>query len=721
MRVPVGFLAKLWSFVRFLPFFFLLLILGLLKGAIICPLVVGIIVIGNSAVIIGLWMAHFLWTFYCVAKTQRLGLVLKTVVLLLLPLPLVLWPVLGIGASILGGIGYGFFAPLIATFEAVGQNVKEKCYHCFLDGCLSTIKGSCTVVRDFTDFCFHSYFSFMDELSEKVPKGEKPVDIKLLILPSCLLVILIAVPVDMILITVVALWKSPYMLFRGWKRLLEDLIGREGPFLETVCVPFAGLAIILWPLAVIGAVIGAILSSFFLGLYSVVVVHQEDSLHMGLAYVVAVVSLFDEYVNDLLYLGEGSRLPRILHRDGLINIKDIEVCISKGDCKMLSIKLPAWSLLQRLLASAKSDSSGLVISDDAELTRPRDKLFEWLIGPLLIMKEQIKQLQLYEDEENCLRMLIMKGKNENPEDWDETEFPSRDNVRRAQLQGIIRRLEGIVAFMTRVPTFRRRFMNLMKLLYVEALQAAASSDQNPISRQESDSGLEETCKIDLKPWIFWTKKGCKSFELEGSQVDIHWDLRSARFCGSPEPCSDFYVALVSDGEVVLLLGDHKKKAYKRTKARPALSEAVLFYKKENVFAKKSFSTRAKFDQQKQEHDIVVESSTTGHKDPEMWISIDGLVVIHVKNLQWKFRGNQTVMVNTQPVQVFWDVHDWLFNNAATGHGLFIFKPGAPECDDDKDSSPRAASDNSDSSKYFSAKSNASTPEFCLFLYAWKIE
>lgn len=33
-------------------------------------------------------------------------------------------------------------------------------------------------VQDFTDFCFHSYFSFMDELSEKVPKDEKPIDIK---------------------------------------------------------------------------------------------------------------------------------------------------------------------------------------------------------------------------------------------------------------------------------------------------------------------------------------------------------------------------------------------------------------------------------------------------------------------------------------------------------------------------------------------------------------
>lgn len=51
--------------------------------------------------------------------------------LLLLPVPLVLWPVIGIGGSLLGGIGYGFFAPLLATFEAVGENVKDKLYHCF--------------------------------------------------------------------------------------------------------------------------------------------------------------------------------------------------------------------------------------------------------------------------------------------------------------------------------------------------------------------------------------------------------------------------------------------------------------------------------------------------------------------------------------------------------------------------------------------------------------
>ncbi|XP_050879581.1 uncharacterized membrane protein At3g27390 isoform X3 [Lathyrus oleraceus] len=545
MDSSAGLLTKLWSFISFLPFFFLLFILGITKG----PIAFAIMLVGNSSVIIGLWTAHVVWTYYCVARTKRFGLAFKVVVLICLPLPLLLCPVLGIVGSILGGIGYGFFAPLFATFEAVGENFKDKIYHCCIDGSWSTIKTSCTVVEDVTDFCFHSYFSYMDELRENLPPQEKPFDIRLSLLPCCLLVTLVGVPLDVVLITSIAIWKSPYMLFRGWKRLLEDLIGRKGPFLETECVPFAGLAIILWPLAVIGAVLAATIFSIFLGLYSGVVVHQEDSTQMGFAYIVSVVSLFDEYVNDLLFLREGSCLPRpayrknmrhalekrnhegsdhnlknwrdssqnlehtlqqtrsmkwkihhykpvqiwdwlfkscevngrIVLRDGLISVKEIEECISKGNCKILSTKLPAWSLLQCLLTSAKSNSDGLIISDDVELTKmngPKDKVFEWFIGPLLVMKDQVKNLELQESEETCLKELVMRCKNDIPEDWDGTGFPSDDNVRRAQLQAIIRRLLGIVASMSRMPTFRRRFRNLVKVLYIEGLQASASAKES---------------------------------------------------------------------------------------------------------------------------------------------------------------------------------------------------------------------------------------------------
>ncbi|KAL2976416.1 hypothetical protein AAZX31_13G007300 [Glycine max] len=494
-------LSKLWSFISFLLFFFLLFILGIIKGALIGPIAFAIIVIGNSAIILGLWSAHAVWTYYCVARKNRFGLVFKLVVLMGLPVPLLLWPIVGIVGSLLGGIGYGFFAPLLATFQAVGEgeNVNQKFYHCFIDGCWSTIERSCTVVQDVTDFCFHSYFSYMDELRENLPPHEKLLDIRLSLLPCCLLVIMVGVSFDMALIISIAIWKSPYMLFKGWKRLLEDLIGIKGPFLETECVPFAGLAIILWPLAVVVAVLAATIFSFFMALYSGVV---EDSVKMGFIYIVSVVSLFDEYVSDLLYLREGSCFPRpiyrrnmshavegknlgggdndlknrrdgsqnskhsiqqsrsmkwgiqqcrpvqscevngrILLRGGLISVGEVEECILKGNCKKLSIKLPAWSLLQCLLTSAKSNSDGSVISYDVVLTRtngPKDRVFEWFIGPLLIMKEQLKNLELEGTEETCLKELVMKCKNEVLEESDSTGFPSDNTVRRAQLQAIIR-------------------------------------------------------------------------------------------------------------------------------------------------------------------------------------------------------------------------------------------------------------------------------------------
>lgn len=82
-------------------------------------------------------------------------------VLIALPGPLILWPIVGILVSLLGGIGYGFFTPLIATFEAVGENVANKCYHCFVVS---------------LNFCFWlcsfvwKYLKFMFLLSESLGK-----------------------------------------------------------------------------------------------------------------------------------------------------------------------------------------------------------------------------------------------------------------------------------------------------------------------------------------------------------------------------------------------------------------------------------------------------------------------------------------------------------------------------------------------------------------------
>ena len=240
-----------------------------------------------------------------------------------------------------------------------------------------------------------------------------------------------------------------------------------------------------------------------------------------------------------------------------------------------------------------------------------------------------------------------------------------------------------------------------------------------ISVDSASNGAVFSSKIDLKPWNIWAKKGYKSFDFDGNKLELYWDLKSAKFAaGSPEPFSDFYVALISKSEVVLLVGDLKKKAYKRTKSRPSLTEAILSHKKENVFGKKSFSTRANFDHsEKRAHDVVVESSTTGPNEPEMWISIDGIVTVHVENLHWKFRGNQTVLVDEKPVQVYWDVFGWLFSEPGSNLGLFIFKSGEPDGGDSDDNDSQCSGD----SNYYSVKScKGSSSQLSHFLYAWKI-
>lgn len=93
-------------------------------------------------------------------------------------------------------------------------------------------------------------------------------------LPLCAIVGILGVLVDTPAIGMVALCKMPIMLYKGWRRLLGDLITRNGSCLEAACVPFAGLALVLWPLIVVASALTAFLCSPFFGLYSAVVVYQ---------------------------------------------------------------------------------------------------------------------------------------------------------------------------------------------------------------------------------------------------------------------------------------------------------------------------------------------------------------------------------------------------------------------------------------------------------------
>ena len=181
------------------------------------------------------------------------------------------------------------------------------------------------------------------------------------------------------------------------------------------------------------------------------------------------------------------------------------------------------------------------------------------------------------------------------------------------------------------------------------------------------------CKVDIKPWLFSKRKGSKNLEVDSSKIEIYWDLTNAKFGSGPEPMEGFYLAVVFNQEIVLLLGDLKKEAYKKVDTTdPIHSNAIFIAKREHIFGKKLYGAKAKFCDKGQMHDVTIECDTVGLNDPCLVIRIDSKTVMQIKRLKWKFRGNYTIVVDGLPVEVLWDVHNWLYGNAM-GNAVFMFQ------------------------------------------------
>ncbi|KAK1441179.1 hypothetical protein QVD17_07019 [Tagetes erecta] len=511
MAPPTWVCKSLGHFILFLPYFIALLALGFIKGVIFGPVICVIVTFGNSAIVIGLWPAHVVWSYFCILCAKRLGPVMKVVLCILLTPVLAFWPVGMVVGSIVGGLVYGFLGPMFATFKAVGEGKTDQFMRCIVVSKrqmeLGTLWWSFTFVRDLKDVCLYSYFSMMNDLRKQGPPGGK-VEIRVVYLPIAIVLGFLGLVVDFLVITVIAILKSPYMLFKGWHRLFQDCVGREGPFLETICVPFAGLAILLWPLAVAVAVLCSMVAGIVLGLYAAVIVYQESSFYLGLSYIVAALSIYDEYSNDVLDMPEGSCFPcssslsmagsfkSVPSRAGSVRVPMIELkplelldsffqeCRRQGEYLVLeglitvneiqdpqTVSLPAYCLYQAHLRSAKLNSPGLIMSENGtEITcanRPKDTFYDWFLNPLLVMKEQIKAQNLTEFEEVYLGKLVLFGGNAHKLKNTNIGPPPESELRRAELEALARRLHGITKSISRYPTYRRRFENIMKAIFVE--------------------------------------------------------------------------------------------------------------------------------------------------------------------------------------------------------------------------------------------------------------
>ena len=183
-------------------------------------------------------------------------------------------------------------------------------------------------------------------------------------------------------------------------------------------------------------------------------------------------------------------------------------------------------------------------------------------------------------------------------------------------------------------------------------------------------------RLNTNSRFFRKKKGSKLVESEESKIEIFWDLSNAKYnTTGPEPADGFYILIIVDSEIGLVLGDMAEEAMTRKfKSCRNLAKSSLISRKENCSGNTLYSTKAQFCETGNWHDILIRCSgeNEGFKSPALSVCIDKKTTIRVKRLQWNFRGNQTIFVDGLLVDLFWDVHDWFFN-PASGYAVFMFR------------------------------------------------
>lgn len=241
-----------------------------------------------------------------------------------------------------------------------------------------------------------------------------------------------------------------------------------------------------------------------------------------------------------------------------------------------------------------------------------------------------------------------------------------------------------------------------------------------------NSGDRSLCDIEIQPWLFSTRKGSQTLLFSTNKLDLFWDLTSAKLAYGPEPLEGFYLAVVLNQELVLLLGDLKKEASKEIEdyERPHF-EPVLISRGEHIYGKRFYGAKTQFRDKGQIHEITIEFGfDTVERGPYLEIQVDRKMAMEVKRLDWKFRGNKTIWVDGFPVEVIWDVHGWLFGDEdKEDYALFMFqthfslqKMRAYQSDKDSPAATKAYTQ-----QLMEQTQMMQGPDFTLVLYAWKTD
>lgn len=242
------------------------------------------------------------YTYYTILSTAKIGRNIKALALLLLPIPLILWPVCVLVAYIVYGAGFGLFKPTKPTFD-------EK-YNVFCGGIGEALTDSCKNVKEFHNFNANSYFTYLsDYRNYKLQPNEKPFDISFIELFIGLWIGTSGAIIDGVLFTILTVIKVIPALFKAYYELWKWFCKEFAKKCLDSCLKFVwtGLMFPIFllgnafiPFATVFVAVFMCLSGFFIGLSAGYVAYKEG-IKKAFAKVYEWAKEYDEESNEAIY------------------------------------------------------------------------------------------------------------------------------------------------------------------------------------------------------------------------------------------------------------------------------------------------------------------------------------------------------------------------------------------------------------------------------------
>lgn len=279
----------------FLPF------IGLVKGLIAVIPCMLIQVISCTFIALILLPHDIFYSFYSILKTCKIGRNTKTLAILLLPIPLLLWPEFVLIVFLIISVGEGLFSPITKTFD-------ER-YNLFYGGIIETISKSLKNVKDFWNFNYNSYFSYLaDFRNEKLSTDKKPFDISIIELFIGLIIGTSGAIIEGILFTLLNILKLIPAIVRGYIELWKCYCKLVRDCGES-CLDFVWFGLyffsfilgnILIPPCVVLVSAFLCITGFFIGISSGYIAYKEG-IPAACLKILSWAKEFDRKTNEIIY------------------------------------------------------------------------------------------------------------------------------------------------------------------------------------------------------------------------------------------------------------------------------------------------------------------------------------------------------------------------------------------------------------------------------------